>query len=238
MDEETIEVPLPEGTRPDPDTVVTQEIPIPGLPRDTQTLVVEMPPTHLLGDPIFTMGPPQADETPLYDQLNGPPPPRKKPRSRRRLQTADKFLIVMGAVAVAGASVVYGMVVYGWGSGSLPDEEAAHQEHRIVQTPSPVQTTPTTTPSPTPRQKASEEPRETIVVVAPTHRSVRPSWTPRATRTAIVRPSPTTSSPEPTRTHTSEPAPTRTSPAPSVSPTVSPSASPSPSPKPSLPLEP
>jgi hypothetical protein len=242
-DENTIKVPLPEGTRPNPDTVVTQEIPVVAetLPMpsvERETFVVKTPPTHLLGDPILTMDAPKADDTPLYDQINGPRPKRLRARPRRRMKTGDRVLLGMGVMAAAGVTFVYGLVVYGWGSGPVP-EEAGPTPHRTVQV-----STSAEEPSRPPTVRHTPHPRRTkavVVVVAPT--SFRPA--PTRVRVGVSSPTP---SPTPTRATEAPSAPQTSSKAPeptktTESPTEAPSASPTPSrshtsPRPSLPLEP
>lgn len=229
-DEPTIEVPLPEGTRPNPDGVVTQEIPVvaetpkmPGAPRET--FVVQTLPRHLLGDPILTMDEPRADDTPLYDQINGPRPSGPKPRKRRPMQTGDKVLAGMGVASVAGVAFIYGMVTYGWGAGAMPEDEAAPKPARTVQS-SPAPQEPSESPSP--RRSATPEREEAVVVVAPE------VYSPEPERSVVVIASPTVTEPEPTptseepsasETPSEEPEPTRTSASPSEPPSASPSAS-------------
>lgn len=231
MDDETLEVPLPEGTMPDQESVTTQEIRIPSDPFPDVKLVspvkVDLPPVHLLGDPIMTMEAPRADETPLYDQIHGPRKKRPAPRMRRRMKTGDKVLAGMGAASIVGITIVYGMVAYGWGGGSMPEEAAP--ESSTIQV-----TTPSETPmdSPTPRHTPSPERKKTsapaaapetylpepeysvIVVVAP-----EPTPTPTKTSEAPSAPETTSRAPEPTETSES----------PSASASSSPPASPSPS---------
>lgn len=231
--DQTLEVPLPEGTRPDPDTVVTQEIPrvAETLVMPRETFLVSTLPTHLLGDPILTMDAPRPDETPLYDQLN-PRSHRAPKRPRRRMRMADKVLVGMSAAAIAGITVIYGMVAYGWGAGPEP-VEAQPRPSRTV-----VLSAPTEPPAVYPTSRHIQRPRPqqpVVAVVAPTRftplpvRSVTPTPTPTRTTEAPGAPETSSSAPEPTQTSASP------SEAPSATPTASQSTTPA---SPSISLEP
>lgn len=252
MNDDTLEVPLPPGTKPNPDGISTQELP---LVCDTSQLVtiedtaitrlpgesirLEIVPPHLLGEPILTMDAPVADETPLYDQLN-PREPKAPPRERRRMPMGDRFLIGMGVAAAGAGVVVYGMVVYGWGDSSHFPEAA----------PSPVVSTTTSAPRPDiePTVKATERPKAAETVQAaqadPTHyapeptRSITVVEAPSASETPVettVAPEP---SPTPTRPSTPPPSPTTTAPSPTPTPTPTESQSASPSVSITLPASP
>jgi hypothetical protein len=215
MDDPTIEMPLPAGTRPDPDNVITQEIPVVArtLEMPVVSLRVVTAPTHLLGDPIFTMGAPRSDETPLFDQLYGRPEP-KPVRRRRKMPMADKVLICMGVAVVFGGLFIYGMVTQGWGAGEFPDDPAAvSAPRRTSSAPEPVQES---TRAPAPSHTPVQRHRTPSQVPTPhTHR-------PRPTRSVeIITP------PEPTPTPTPVTAGPTESPSPTPTPTESPSASPS-----------
>lgn len=252
--ESTIEVPLPEGTRPNPDNVVTQEIPVvaetvelPEVPR--KTYVVQTVPVHLLGDPILAMDdqPKKSPESVfelIQDQTETmvPPMPRPTRRPRRKIQTGDKVLAGMGAMAMVGVTVVYGMVAYGWGGGGMPGE-AAPEPHRTIQISTPAET-PSSSSSPTPRRSPSppEEGTAPVVpVVAPkTHmpkpvKTFRPSPTPEkvskspsAPVTASGAPEPAQPSATPSASLSSSPTPSASATSFSPSPTVSVETSPLP----------
>ncbi len=242
-DDVTQEVPLPEGTIPDQKNVVTQEIPVPREPFPQIQLVspvkVELPPLHLINDPIMTMDAPVADDTVLYDQLNPPASMPAPERERRRMKTGDKVLLCMGVAVIGFGTVAYGMAVYGWGAGPMPADEAV-KPTRVVSTAPTV--LPTTGPQATHRPPAVKPVK---VMSDPTHYSPTPertitvvSPTPEETTSAPVAPVETFRAPEP-------PAPPVTpsmpppSPTPTPTPTESESASPSQSSViPSLPFSP
>jgi hypothetical protein len=224
---DTVETPLPPGTIPDQQNVITQEIPAAKMPFPEIQLVspvrVELPPLHLINDPIMTMDAPVADDTALYDQLNPPvaqtPLPR---RERRRMKSGDKFLLCMGVGVIGLGTVAYGMAVYGWGAGPMPADEAVKPAHVVSAAPTVL---PTTGPV-EPYQAPAKAP---VSVVDPTHYSPAPehtitvvSPTPEKTTSAPVAPVETSRSPEPSPTHESP-----STPPPSPTPTPSESASPS-----------
>ena len=234
-EDETQEVPLPEGTIPDQESVTTQEIP---LAKDAfpkiqlvSPVKVDLPPVHLLNDPIMTMDAPVADDTPLYDQLNPRVQPPAPARERRRMRMGDKVLVGMGVLAVGMTVMLYGMVVYGWGSGPVPRNEAKPR-HTAVTTERPVapDVLPTLGP-PTSRPPVEE----VKAAVAPSTHRAEPSPTrtaapsPMKTVSAPETPVETTSAPEPsprpTRASTPPPSPTQTEESPTPTPTES-SASP------------
>jgi hypothetical protein len=240
-DETTIKIPLPEGTRPDPDTVDTQKIPrvtkttleMPTLLPRRDTFVVPTLPRHLLGDPILFMGAPKPDHTMLFDQLGGPRKPRNKTGKRRRMQTADKVLLSMGVTTAMSIAFVSCMVAYGWGAGPMPEEEIFPRSSRTfrVITPSAEPSTPATVrQAPVPKRT-----RAAVVVAAPT------TYSPRPARSIVVVPSPTRTSQAPsareTPSQSPEPTETPTTPSGTPSASVTPSQSPT-SPSPSSSVEP
>lgn len=229
-DDETQEVPLPPGTIPDQESVITQEIPVrdvfPEI-RLVSPVKVELPPLHLRNDPIMTMDAPVADDTCLYDQLNPPAQTPLPKRPRRRMQTADRFLLCMGAAAFGLGTVAYGMVVHGWGAGPIPGGDEAQERPRVIRTDEPA-VLPTTDYSPEPEKVVkvvgdptswSPEPEESVVVVSPTP---TPTEAPSVLETAEE----TTEAPEPSPTPT-KPSTPPPSPTPVPTPTY---ASPSPTP--------
>lgn len=201
------------------------------IPRET--FLVKTLPMHLLGDPILTMDAPQADDTPLYDQLN-PRPRQAKRRPRRKLMMADKVLIGMSAVAIAGITVVYGMVAYGWGTGPLPTDEVVTPHHTVQVS------TPSEAPMVRPTSRHTRPPvleKTVVAVVAPTH--YRPRPTHRVTLAPLPTPVRTTEAPSAPETTSAAPTPTQTSPSPSETPSETPTASQSTTPaSPSVSLEP
>lgn len=227
MDDETIEVPLPEGTKPDPDTVTTQELPVvepfPEV-KIVSPVKVTLLPMHLRNDPILTMDAPKADTTPLFDQLYGPPERRTEhKRPRRQMPTGDKVLVGMAVAAVVMGGGVYGMVVYGWGAGDVPEAKPA-VTHRAVPTVEAAEPDHSESPTHHARPTSSPthyvpEPEHSIVVVAApeTH---SPSVTPEET-TAAPEPSPT-----PAKPSTPPPSPTTAPPSPTPAPTETRSPSP------------
>lgn len=224
MDDETIEVPLPRGTLPNQESITTQPLPVLGdtvrIPRIERTLIISTLPVRLLGDPILTMAAPVADETPLYDQLNGRQsrPPVEKPR--RRMPMGDRFLVGLGVAVVVSGGGMYGMVTYGWGAGPIPHENAATAALVPSPGPLPAQVPILPTVSPMPSRRPVESPRA-VPVAAPHTYSPAPSQS----IVVIASPSPSkTPEPSPTPSHT--PAPSTTPPA-SPTPSRSPSDTPS-----------
>lgn len=235
-EDETQEVPLPPGTIPDQESVITQEVPVLREPFPEVKIVspvkVELPPLHLRDEPIMTMDAPVPDDTPLYDQLN---PPALKPlpkRPRRRMHAGDKFLAGM-AVAALGMSVgVYGIAFEGWGADRRPQAEEKPPAPVTIEPtpeePEPTMALPTTrqrpTPSPEPTRAEvrvvsdpssySPEPEESIVVV----KSPEPTSAPETPVETSEAPEP---SPEPTKPSTPPPSPTPTTPSPTPTPTES-----------------
>lgn len=235
-EDKTVEVPLPEGTIPDQESVITQEIPVAREPFPEIQLVspvkVELPPLHLINDPIMTMDAPVADNTPLYDQLNPPPLPPLPPRPRRRMKAGDKFLVAVTVGAVGMGTMAYGMVFLGWGAGPVPDEDEAKPHVSVVTTDEP--TVLPTTGVPTHRAPSkppvkvvadpttySPTPEASVVVITPTPEASSASETPVETSEA-PEPSPT-----PTKPSTPPPSPTPTPSSPTPTPTQTQSASPS-----------
>ena len=229
---DTVETPLPPGTIPDQENVITQEIPTAKEPFPEIQLVspvrVELPPLHLINDPIMTMGAPVADDTALYDQLNPPaptPPPR---RERRRMKTGDRFLLCMGVAVIGMGTVAYGMVVYGWGAGPGPADEAVAPAHT-------ASTSPTTLPTTGPVELYKAPAKAPVHVVAdPTHYSPTPtrsitvvSPAPQASTSAPQAPVETSRAPEPPPVHTtpSTPPPSTASSPPAPTGSASPSQS-------------
>lgn len=238
---DTVETPLPPGTIPDQQNVITQEIPAAKEPFPEIQLVspvkVELPPLHLINDPIMTMDAPVADDTPLYDQINPPAQPPSPRRERRRMKSGDKFLLFMGVGVIGMGTVAYGMAVYGWGAGPVPADEAVKPAHVVSTAPTVL---PTTGPQATHRAPVEEPVR---VVSAPTHYSPVPertitvvSPTPEVSTSAPQAPVESSSAPEPSPTH---PRPSTPPPSPTPTPTPTESASPSQSSVfPPLPLSP
>lgn len=228
-DDETQEVPLPEGTIPDQESVTTQEIPVAREPFPEIQLVspvkVELPPLHLMNDPIMTMDAPVADDTCLYDQLNPPAQTPLPKRPRRRMQAGDKFLAGMGVAALVMGAGVYGMVVEGWGAGEVPSE--AKPEHSVTTT---VSDEPTVLPTSRPQPTHEESRAPVRIVSAPTSYSPAPehtitvvSPTPSEVTSAPETPEGTSEAPEPSPVHTEpstpppSPEPTQESPSPTQS---------------------
>jgi hypothetical protein len=205
MDDDTIRVPLPPGVRLNPNLVITQEIPI-------VERTLELPPFHLLGDPILRMDAPRPDLTPLFDQIYGPPERLPRP-VKRRMHTADKVLAGMGLAALASILFVYGMVTQGWGVGEIPDDPSALPgAYPTATTGYPVSILPEPLRS---RQSPAQSRQTPIVVHTPhTHR-------PAPTRSVVVV---TLPEPKPTPTPTAVPSPSPT-PTPTPTETASPSES-------------
>lgn len=241
MDDETIEIPLPQ------DAIETQEIPRVAetleLPEVRETYVVKTVPAHLLGDPILKM-----DDQPLstadsvfelvreQTERMVPPPPKPKPVRRHKMRTADKFLLGMGATAAVSVTFIYGMVAYGWGAGPRSGETAP-KPHHTYRFPQPVET-PYQRPTPSRRPSPTRTLPVEIVVAPRTHH-------PAPTRSVIVvhsptpTPSRTSEAPSAPQTPSKTPEPTKTSQSPTESPSAFPTASESPSPaSPSITLEP
>lgn len=233
MNEDTQEVPLPEGVERNPDATVTQELPVVEpfpeirlvtpvrvvLPSQAETVRVETLPPHLLGDPILTAPAPVADKTPLYDQIHGTPERRKPAPPRRRMPVGDKVLIGMGAAALVMGAGVYGMVVEGWGAGDTPEKSASAPQKPVPVTSEPEEPEATTSapraariPEKAPvKAVAAPEtytptPEQSIVVVSPTPTEEETAEEPEPTISETSRPSPP---PAPTPTET-EPTPTET----------------------------
>lgn len=237
MDNETtIKMPLPHGTIPNQDLVVTQEIPVlkTPFPKVQLPVPVRVPlPWHLHVDPIIGMPAPVWDDTPLFDQIYGPPQvPAPKPVRKRRykLVVADYFLIGMGTLALAGAVGIYGFITWGWGAGEPTRRPETTKVYVAPLEPSEmpeVTVTPLRTHRPSQGLVKPPEKRVAVApVVAPT--SARPKPTPKRTVT-VAKPSAKTPKPKPTPTTSASPSP---SPKPSVStsPTITPSINPGESP--------
>ncbi len=234
MNEDTQEVPLPEGVARNPDATVTQELPVADpfpevklvspvrvvLPQ-TRSVRVETVPVHLLGDPILTAPAPVADDTPLYDQIHGKPQRRAPKAPPRRMATGDKVLIGMGAAALVMGTGVYGMVVHGWGGGEpQADAKPSSAPVRVVESPEEPES-----PSPSP-EATRRAPEPVKAVMAPE------TYAPVPERSiVVVSPTPTVEETEPEE----QPEPTRTSapPRPSHTPAPPPSPSVTPTPIPS-----
>lgn len=216
MNDDTAEVPLPEGTRPDPENTITQEIPVLDPFPDvrlvspvrvtipSRSVHVKTLPPHLLGDPILTMAEPVADETSLYDQTHPLAPTPVPKHARRRMQTGDKFLACLTVTAIGMGTVTYGMIVYGWGAGPLPEPEARPTAHPAV-----VEEEPEVLPT---TGEATRRPRPVRVVSEPTDYAptqvasvtVVKSWMapPTEAPSAPETPVETSEAPEPSPTHT------------------------------------
>jgi hypothetical protein len=227
VNDDTIEVPLPEGTHPDPESVITQEIPVldpfPDV-RLVSPVRVDIPsrsvrvqtlPPRLLGDPILTMAEPVADETSLYDQVHPPAPEPAPKHARRQMRTGDKFLLCLTVAAVGMGTVTYGMIVYGWGAGPVPEPEA-RPTHRAVITEEEPTVLPTT----------GESTRRPQVRVVSEPTAYDPT---NVASVTVVDPRMT---PPPVEAPSAPVAPVRTSEAPEPSPTPTESSTPPPSPSP------
>lgn len=238
MDDDTLTIPLPPGTRPDPDTVTTQEIPVVTqelplnrvpFPEVRPTVPVKVAvPWKYVNDPIMTMPAPQWDTTPVFDRIYGPPV-RREPvvrRPRRKIPTGDKVLIGMAVAVVLSGVTICGMVSQGWGVEPLPERE--RMSAPLVPSQSPEETQePVSPPRRSQGPVAPPKPPEKVLPVHTPERTVEPV----PTRSIVVVPAPTPEdTPEPEETP--DPAPTRTTEAPEAPPTSVP-ASPSPSPTPS-----
>lgn len=223
-EDETQEVPLPPGTIPDQENVITQEIPAFREPFPEVKIIspvrVELPPLHLMNDPIMTMDAPVPDNTPLYDQLNPPAPKPLPKRPRRRMHTGDKFLVGMAVAAVGLGTGVYGMVFLGWGASPAPQAEEKPEPSVIAETTESPEPTvlPTTREKQVPKAPESKAPVR--VVADPT------TYSPKPEESIVVVESPDPSSAPETPVETTE------APEPSPSPTKPSTPPPSPTPTP------
>lgn len=190
MDNETTqEVPLPPGTRPNPNTVDTQEILV------ISTLELPVVPEHLLNDPIMTMDAPQPDERLIFERWYGPSPKRPEP-VREGMALGDRILVGMGSAVVMGAAGMFLMLNQGW-LAQMPEEPS----EITLQMPSrsPERTlTPTRTPES--RRTPVEAREEPVVSVAGPE-----TFTPQPTKSIVVitptpEPTPEPASPTPTPT--------------------------------------
>lgn len=242
---DTVETPLPPGTIPDQQNVITQEIPAVKEPFPEIQLVspvrVELPPLHLINDPIMTMDAPVADDTTLYDQLNPPVAQTPLPsRERRRMKTGDKFLLCMGVGVIGLSTVAYGMAVYGWGAGPMPADEAVKPAQVVSTSPTVLPTTgpvePYRAPAKAPVHVVSDPthyspvPEHTVTVVSPTpEESTSIPVAPVETSSAPEPPAPpvhsSTALPSPTPTFSPSPTPSTTQSATPVIPPITLSAS-------------
>lgn len=243
MNEDTQEVPLPEGVARNPDATVTQEIPVPEpfpdvrlvtpvrvvLPSQEETVRVETVPAHLLGDPILTAPAPVPDSTPLYDQIHGRCERKKPAPPPRRMPTGDRLLVCMGVTALAMSVAVYGFTFEEWGAQPQATEKPSSAPVRIAPEPSGTEEPETPSKAPERRQKPVQEavkvvmapetyapePEQSIVIVpaSPAEEETTTVVAPEPTTSATSRPSPP---PAPSPTVTS-PSPTPTSPSPSAS---------------------
>lgn len=237
MNEDTKEVPLPDGVERNPDATTTQELPvvepfpevrlitpvkvvIPG----TRSVKVETLPPHLLGDPILTMDAPVADNTPLYDQIHGAPDRPAPALPRRKVPMGDRFLIGMGAVALVMSVGVYGMVFHGWGAGPRPEKAVSATRTAQITTEEPEEVGTATS---APRPVRSPE-KDVVQVVAPetrkpVHRHSVVAVTLSAAPSSKPDPTPVTERP------TAPPSPKESSAPPSPSQTPAPTPDPTPS---------
>lgn len=237
-DDETLEMPVLDGVKPDPDLVDTQPIPRVTRPAVREPVqyrsVVVLPkgaPLSWVMDPILTMPRPRADRRPLYDQVYGSRPRvvRKPPR---RTHGEDRALVGLGVAALAVGAGLYGMVTQGWGTMDRPQQIASSAPVR----PSPDLVEPL---PPEAFRKPSREPQEPVAERASVVVLAAPQDVPkkRPVRSVVVVPSPTptpspSSSPPvvPEEEPTAEPEPVPSTTAPSPSPSPSQTVSPTPKP--------